>query len=126
MTGGVWPGVQDHAGSTGTDTHTIGAWRDKRFGEALSSHHTCCALKEHFLLLQALLSSPLSFSVLRGMRVSTMYSITFTMIIHRVSLCLFLLVVEIFVQLSHFGETHLSCGVRTLKVKFQFYSREAK
>lgn len=48
----VWSGVQGHAGSTGTDTNTIRAWRDKRFGQqrACLSHVLC--LKEHFLLLQ--------------------------------------------------------------------------
>ncbi len=39
----VWPGVQGHAGSTGTDTNTLRALRDKQFGQrqARSSHVLC-------------------------------------------------------------------------------------
>lgn len=50
-------------------------------GSTELARHTCCALKECFLLLQFLLSSPHSFSVQRGMRVTSMYTITLTMII---------------------------------------------
>lgn len=85
----------------------------------------CCALREHFLLLQFLLSSPLSFSVLRGMRVTSMYTVTFTMIIRRVSLCLFLLDESLFNSVI-LGDTDLCCYSETLKVKFQFYSKEVK
>lgn len=95
-------------------------------GSTELTHRMYCALKEHFLLLQFLLFS-LSFSVLRGMRATSIYTIIFMMFIRRVPLCLFLLDMDlrVFIQLSHFGDTDLSCNLRTLNFKFQFYSREA-
>lgn len=46
-------------------------------GSVELARHTCCALRDHFLLLQFLLSSHHSFSVLSRMRVTSMYTFTF-------------------------------------------------
>lgn len=66
----AWPGVRGHAGGTGTDTNTIRAWRDEQGRAALS----------FYFFFRFFLLSPLSSVLGVGVRATSMYTITSTVI----------------------------------------------
>lgn len=83
---GLWPGMQGHAGSTGTDTNTSRAWRLSAVWAAMSSLITRAVLEGALPTSSvfALFSSLLLCA--EGMRVTSMYTITCA-IITQVFLC---------------------------------------